>query len=209
MEGPDVKIVDWIADGGLANIPVGFIPDHVKIYELGADTAILLYEWFRLQGELASGKQEGISILEGATANLADAGGISAYDTSGIQPSILDYTLARSTAATARTNLAPGTFLKPSTSSPTDKDAIFECIVAGTGSAEPTWPDGIGQNVLDGTVRWERVNQAISARGYKGFTIAAALQTDSAIMIAKCMKATEVVHLGDVDGWTDGISPTP
>lgn len=209
MYGPDKKIVRWIADGGIVNIPVGYIPDHVRIYELGADTAILLYEFFRKQSEEASGKQEGISIFEGVTANLGDSAGITAYDTSGTQPAVLQYTVARSTAATARTATAKGTFIHPSDSSPTDRDAIFECVVAGTGSAEPTWPAGIGEQVLDGTVRWERVNQAKFASGYKGFSIAAALQTDGRIMYAICSKATEVVDLGDVDGWVDGVSPTP
>jgi len=38
---------------------------------------------------------------------------------------------------------------------PDDNGYWYECIIAGTASAEPTWPIIVGDTVTDGTVTWE------------------------------------------------------
>ena len=203
-----IKVGHFEADGGIVNLPVGFIPDYFKLVELGADTAILLYEWWRSQeGEEASGKQEGFSILEGITANLADDAGIIAYNTGTQVPTIQEWTEARATAATARTATAPGTYIKPTVSNSADRGSIFECVTAGTGnSTEPTWPDSDGENVTDNSVVWQKVNVSLQRGGYQGVVIQDNIQTDDREMYYLALAGDSVDH-GDTAGWTDGIDP--
>jgi hypothetical protein len=195
-------------DGALINLPIGFIPDFMILCEVGATNPIFYYWWRRQEQDEASGSQEGVIDTAGTKTLAADSGGITAYDTSTQSPTLNEWTTARSTAATARTNTADGTYIRPSSSSTTDADAVFECTTAGTGSAtEPTWNTGIGQTTLDGSTVWEAVNVARIRQGYKGVIIAAALMTNGQEMYYSAWKSDESVDEGDVDGWTDGIRP--
>lgn len=210
-----IKVGHFEADGGLINLPLGFIPDYFKLVEFHTDTNIVFYEWWQLmEQDQASGKQEGISITEGATANLADAGGITAYNTGSEGPTIQEWTQARANAATARTATAAGTYIKPTvgatddTGGVADRSSIFECVTAGTGAAtEPTWPTSDGENVTDGTVVWQKVNVSKQRLGYQGVVIADALMTDGREMYYLALQAAQAVDHGDVDGWASGIDP--
>lgn len=194
------------ADGALIYLPIGFIPDYFKLVEFHTNTNIIFYEWWRrMEQDQASGKLEGISITEGVTANLADSGGIVAYDSGSQAPTIA--TWAASTAYTARTATADGSFVRPTTSSTTDRDAIFECVTAGTsGSTEPTWPAGTGeQSASDNGVIWERVNEPLRRAGYQGVRIAAALMTDGREYYYLALQADDAYDHGDVVGWSGGV----
>jgi hypothetical protein len=204
-----IKVGHFEQDGGLINLPLGFIPDYIRLVDFHTNANIDIYEWFRrMEQDQASGKQEGFSIKEGVTANLADAGGITAYDTGSQIPTIEEWTEARATAATARTATAPGTYIKPTVGSAADRGSIFECVTAGTGgSTEPTWPDADGENVIDNSVVWKKVNVSLQRGGYQGVVIAAALTVDGQEMYYYAVQADQVLDHGDVDGWTDGIDP--
>lgn len=208
-----IRVGHFEASGSLINLPLGFVPDYFKLMDFNTSTNIVFYEWWqRMEGDMATGLQEGVSITEGPTARLADGGGITAYNTGSQSPTVNQWTTARATAATARTATAPGTFIKATvgatndTGQVTDREAIFECVTAGTGgSAEPTWPSAIGGQVTDGSVVWEMVNEAKTRIGYQGVVIAAALMTDGREYFYLALKAHESIDHGDVNGWTDGI----
>jgi hypothetical protein len=203
-----IKVGQFIQDGGLVNLPIGFIPDYIELANRDL-TNTIFHKWWRLmETNDISGSQEGISITEGTTADLADDGGIVAYETGVQTPTIEEWTEARSTAATARTATAAGTYIKPTVANSADRGSIFECVTAGTGaSTEPTWPDSDGENVTDGSTVWQKVNVSLQRGGYQGVVIAAALQTNGQLMYYKAMLADQSVVHGDTDGWTDGIDP--
>jgi len=211
--GTQIKVGHWEADGGLVNIPLGFVPNHIRIVQFDSNTNIMVYEWFKAQeSNEASGSQEGISYAEGVTANLADAGGITAYNTGTEGPTVTSWTTSVSTAATAKTATAPGTYVKPAVSTSlnaADRSAIFECVTAGTGSAtEPTWATvEIGGQILDGSTVWERVNTPTGREGYQGVVVAAGIQTDGDECYYVATLSHDDVDHGDVNGWTSGIEP--
>lgn len=209
-----IKVGHFEQDGGLINLPLGFIPDYIRLVDFHTDTNIDIYEWWRrMEQDQGTGKQEGFSILEGVTANLADAGGITAYNTGAQSPASgtgagqLAQWVA-STSYTARTATAAGSYVKPTVASATDRGAVFECVTGGTsGSTEPTWPDAVGGQVLDSTPVWERVDLSLQRGGYQGVVIAAALMVDGQEMYYLALQANQVVDHGDVDGWGSGIDP--
>ena len=171
----------WIADGNAVNVDCGFIPnrcilfyDYEQTNPLRIDWSYNLYKLRTAYGLLTTGSSGVITQLSTA------ATGIIPYDSSSATPTINEYTTTVSTAATARTATAAGTYVKPSTSSTMDRDAVFECVTAGTGAAEPTWPLGIGEQILEtaGDVVWERVNVARENGGFQGVTVGATTQTD-------------------------------
>lgn len=201
-----VVVGHFEADGAIIYLPLGFKPDYWEMCEFHTDTNIVLYEWWgRMEDDQASGKKEGISITEGATANLADDGGFAAYSSEQAAPTISDW--AASTSATARTATAAGTYVRPTTSSGTEREAVFECVTGGTtGSTEPTWPAAIGENAAsDNGVIWQRVNVATLRAGYDGVRIAAALMIDGREYYYLAIQADDVVDNGDVVGWSGGI----
>ena len=209
-----IKVGHFEADGGLVNLPLGFIPDYIKVVDFFTDTNIEInYWWRRMEQDQGTGKQEGYSVLEGITANLADAGGITAYNTGAQSPAsgtgagqLAEW--AASTSYTARTATAPGSYVKPTVSSPTDRGAVFECVTGGTsGSTEPTWPDAIDETVLDSTPVWKRIDLSLQRGGYQGVVIAAALTTNGQEVYYLALQADQVVDHGDVDGWGSGIDP--
>lgn len=205
-----IKVGHFEPDGGLINLPLGFIPDYFTMHELGGgDAAVVQTIWFRAQeSDEASGEQEGWTNTEGTTDVLADAGGIKAYSTGSQTPTVTTWTKAVGDAATAKTATAAGTYVKPSVASDGDRGSIFECVTAGTSSAtEPTWPTADGENVTDGTTVWKKVNVSLQRGGYQGVVIAAALMTNGQEMYYLALQADQSVNHGDVDGWDSGIDP--
>jgi len=206
----------WESDGALINLPIGFIPDYVKIWDYTSST---WYEWWydmELDGAAATIEGIGVSISAGASAlaDYATTEGISAYGTRTDAPTITTWTTTVSTNATARTATTAGTYVKP-TSSGTDKNgltadtsAIFECTTAGTGGAsEPTWNTDDDGYTTDGSTIWQKVVTATYSQGYQGITIAAALQTDGQECWYIAIRSNTSKDHGDVVSWTDGISP--
>jgi hypothetical protein len=200
-----IKVGHYEADGSLINLPLGFIPDYFMLTAMVTNP--LFYHWWRQQQlEEATGAQEGIIDTAGTKTLAADDAGITAYDASSQRPTIEEWSEARSTAATARTATANGTYIKPTTTSPTDRGAIFECVTAGTGaSTEPTWPDSIGEQVTDNSTVWERVDKSLERGGYQGVIIEDNIQTDGQEMYYVALQANQSLDHGDVVGWTDGI----
>ena len=198
----------FISDGSDVAIPVGFVPDYVRVMSMnGGDTGVEYFEWYRHQEDTeASGTQEGISRKEGVTADMADGAGIVEYDTSGSAPTITSWTTSVSSGATAKTSTAVGTYVKPSTSSSADRELVFECVTAGTGgSTEPTWNTGIGEYTTDGSTVFECVRPPKRASGYKGFLFYGDAQTNSDVYYWHAFKFDEFVDEGDVDGWPSGV----
>jgi hypothetical protein len=221
MSDSQIRVGHWEADGGDVNIPLGFIPDYMRVVEVGV-TNPNMYEWFeRQEDDEASGAQEG-NILTGSTGVVtqsADSQGITAYDTGSQQPAagtgagqLQEWTASQS--YTARTATAAGSYAKPTvgatddTGGVADRDAIFECVTSGTsGSTEPTWPSAIGGQVLDSTPVWEKVNTATFRGGYQGVVVANEIQTNSREYYYLAIKAHDSVDHGDVDGWSGGVDP--
>lgn len=205
-----------LVDGGVIYVPVGFMPDKVEMFEMTTDG--IMHVWHRIleDSDVASALSsiEGLQYdVDGSAATLlADGAGFASYDTSAEKPTVSEWTSAVSTAATARTATAPGTFIKPTTSATdadglvADRSLIAECVTAGTSSGtEPTWKTGTGEQFLDSDVRFEIVNQATYRNGYQGFRVAAALMTDGDYHIYDAWMADKTTVWGDVDGWTDGV----
>ena len=207
----------FIADGSDIYLPVGFVPDKFELFELTTDALHQIW-WQVLEDTAVSAALSAIEGIqydvdhEGAATLLADAGGISSYDTGTEGPTVTTWTSSVSTAATARSATAPGTFIKPSTTASdvdgtdADRSLILECVTAGTSSGtEPAYPVGIGDQVLDNDVLFEVVNQATYRAGYQGVLIVAALMTDGEYHMYDALQADKVDIWGDVDGWTSGV----
>ena len=205
-----IKTGNFLADGSLINLPIGFIPDYFQMHDVGEGTNPNMVQWFRRQQvNSATGEQEGMLTTgtSGAVTLLADDGGITAFETGSQIPTVTTWTKAVGDAATARSATAAGTYVKPSVANKADRGSIFECVTAGTSAAtEPTWPDADGEQVLDGTTVWEKVNVSKQRAGYQGVVIAGALMTDGREMYYLALSGASVDH-GDVDGWTDGVDP--
>jgi hypothetical protein len=211
----EVKILTWTGDAGDVNIPIGYVPHHVRVIQI-TDTAPMVYEWFRrMELDEASGSQEGFQIngADGVTSKRADSQGITAYDAASVLPTVNEWTQARANAATARTSLANGTFIKATVGATdadgnvVDRSQIFECVTAGSGAAsEPTWPVENGQQVTDSSVVWERVaSEAIRRTGYQGIVFAAEVNENSKNYYMIATLADSEDTLGDVDGWPSGV----
>ena len=205
-----IKVGHFEADGGLINLPIGFIPDVIDLDEVGTTNPDHV-RWYRSQeSDEASGSQEGMITngADGVITKLADAGGITAFNSSSQTPTIQEWTEARATAATARTATAPGTYIKPTVPNSADRGSIFECVTAGTGnSTEPTWPDADGENVTDNSVVWQKVNVSLQRGGYQGVIIAAALSTNGQEWYYEAKQSDQSVDHGDTDGWASGTDP--
>ena len=216
----NIRMGHWEADGRDVNIPVGFVPDYVKIFEINAGSTIF-YHWFeRMEDDLATGSQEGISDTGGTKALLADDAGIKAFDTGSVSPAagtgagqLSEW--AASTSYTAKTNTARGSFVRGTVGATTntgqvvDREAVFECITGGTsGSSEPSWPTAVGDTVLDSTPVWELVVDVPTQRqGYQGFVVADNIQTNGREYFYLALKADDSIDHGDVDGWPSGVDP--
>jgi hypothetical protein len=221
-----MKVGHFEPDGAIIYLPIGFVPDLFKMYEVGEGTNPSIIIWFeRMEDDEASGSQEGM-LLTGSTGVvtlLSDAGGITAYDSSGRTPPIgvwratnttlLDK-IGTSITIVARTATTAGTYCIGTTSGVTedgesvDRDALFECIATSgnTGSSEPAWPVETSGTVVDGSCTWEKVSDVpLGRRGYQGVTIAAALMTDGQEMYYEAYDADVVKDHGDVASWVDGI----
>ena len=189
-------------------VPIGFIPDYIRLEEVGEATNPNFITWFKMQEDDATGDQAGqyLTGSSGVVTKLGDGAGIAAYDTASEAPTITTWTEAVSTAATARTATANGTYVKCSVASDSDRGSIFECVTAGTGgSTEPTWPDADNEQVTDGSVVWEKVNVSNERIGYQGVLIDAAILTDSEEMYYIAFRSDQSVNHGDTDGWTSGV----
>ncbi len=216
----NIRMGHWEADGGDVNIPVGFVPDYVKIFEINGGSTIF-YHWFeRMEDDLATGSQEGISDSGGTKALLADDAGIKAFDTGSISPAagtgageLSEW--AASTSYTVKTNTARGSFVRgtvgalTNTGQVVDREAVFEAITGGTsGSSEPTWPTAPGDTVLDSTPVWELVTDVPTQRkGYQGFVVADNIQTNGREYFYLALKADDSLDHGDIDGWPSGTDP--
>ena len=201
------------ADGAIIYLPIGFVPDYFFMCDLSYTTATIFYHWWRqMESDAFATALEGVSVSQGVTADLATTAGISAYDTGTEAPTITTWTEAVSTAATAKTATARGTLVRPTTSGTTtdglvaDRSMVFECVTAGTSSGtEPTWPVGIGDQVLDDDVLFELIVQPTFRKGYAGVAIAAALMTDGDEHFYNAWQADQPIDHGDVTSWTGGI----
>jgi len=214
-----IKIGHFLGDGGDVYLPIGFVPDYLRMCDIDSTTtnaAVCIHEWFeRQEDDEATGSQEGWALglaTLGYTTLHADGLGIVAYDTGSQAPTIGVWTA--STAYTARSATADGSFVKGTTSGTdnlgqaVDREAIFECVTAGTsGTTEPTWPTAIGDNsALDGTTAiWQRVNEPLRRGGYQGVKIDETIQTNTHEYYYIAIKADDSIDHGDVDGWTGGI----
>lgn len=222
----------YTQDGSTIYLPIGFIPDYLRLIDVpdsSPATNIIVYEWFERfedDGE-ASNYAEGIGYTEGVTSVLVSGStdGIAAYDGSSEKPTVYvwgastttlytkDYDAGLGTGSSAtrsaRTATAHGTYIHPTTSDQSQRDAIFECVTASgnTGATEPNWEDapGIGDQISDGSNVWERVNVEKTRGGYQGVRIHGDVQTDGQEMWFLALLCDRSLDLGDVDGWTGGI----
>ncbi len=216
-----IKTGHFEADGGLVNLPVGFIPDILDMDEVGTTNPDHV-RWYRSQEtDEASGSQEGMITngADGVITKLADAGGITAYDTGVQTPKTGEWEASSATinekdgtsiTIAAKTATAPGTYVFPTVASPTDRQAVFEAVtVSGnTGATEPLWPASVGENITDGSIVWKRIDLSFQRGGYQGVVIAAALGTNGQEWYYEAKQAEQRVDHGDTDGWVDGVDPS-
>ena len=206
----------FVASTGAINFDFGFIPDEIfAIRDLDGGTNELFYYWHRVLADAENDGQYGFVDSEaGAKAACSDAnngfipytegddvGVMIEHPTSGkLKPAnVNDYTVARSTDATARAaTSAPaiGTVLRPST----HNGYVYECLTAGTGSAEPTWPTVPGDTVLDNDVLYVCRKEIIAKGGGQGITLGASLTTDTDEWLIVAEKHDRYEDVGDVDG---------
>lgn len=202
-----IIIGHFTPDGDDVYIPLGFKPDYFELTELGASD-VLVHRFFGMQeDDEASGADEGVKDDGDGTRSKCSAGqGFAAYDTGSQGPTVTTWTKTVGDNATARSATAHGTYVKPSITSDTDREAVFECVTAGTSAAtEPTWPAAIGEQVTDGTTVWERVNVPLIRIGYQGVLIPGELQTNGQEMYYIAIQADRITDHGDVDGWSGGV----
>lgn len=186
---------DFIADGNAVDIDIGFIPDYFRALSKFEETNQITYEWWRSRSEtnnqngqfglvrpsgggsvvLAADADNGIQELDEANNQVS----LPAVLGDGVQPADPPdpYTVQRSTDATARSTTALGTILKPSIGNETGY--IYECTVAGTGSAEPTWNTVPGGITADNDVRYITREEKVIQGNVKGVTIGATIMTDT------------------------------
>lgn len=224
-----IAVGHFLGDTGIVYLPIGFVPDYFRMADIDSGTsnaAVCLFEWFeRLEDDEASQSQEGWALgfsTAGYTTLLADDAGITAYDTAAGLPfigvwrasdtSVLDKAGGNATSLVARTATVHGTYIigttsgTDSTGQTVDRDAIFECITAGTtGSSEPTWPVEIGEQVTDNSCAWERVNVPLGRIGYQGVCIQDNIQSNTHEYYYLAIDADASVDHGDVDGWAGGV----
>ena len=220
-----IKTGHFLGDGGDVFLPIGFIPDYFKLCDIDhglTNVAVEVHEWFeRMEDDEASGSREGwvrsASTIAYVTLH-SDGAGIKAYDTGSVSPASgtgagqLAQWVA-STAYTARTAIARGSFVKGTVGAlnnagqVVDREAIFECVTGGTsGSSEPTWPSAVGDQVLDSTPVWELVvDVPVKRQGYQGVEISGDIQDNTHEYYYLALKAHDSVDHGDVDGWPSGV----
>ena len=201
----------FIADGSTLNIDVGFIPDYVEAFELTSGPEII-YRWYRcLEDEATSGRygleDSGAGVItECATA----AAGFAAYNgsknsfvlitdpaTDELVPVAVygEYTTTISSAATARSVTDIGTIIRPSAAN--HNGYVYECVTAGTGSDEPTWPTTPGDTVLDNDVKFICREENIVKGAGMGFAIGATLSVNSDLWVFKAERHDRMGDLGD------------
>ena len=206
-----IKVGRFTPDGSTdIAVPVGYVPDYIRFEEVGNATNTNVITWFKMQESDVTGDQAGSYYTgsDGIVTQLGDGAGVAAYNSDAQGPTITTWTTAVSTAATAATATAPGTYVKPSVASTSDRGSIYECVTAGTGGAtEPTWPDSDGEQVTDGSTVWEKVNVSKETYGYEGVLLDAAVMTDGQKMYYIAYQADQSVDHGDTDGWTSGVDP--
>ncbi|KKL65965.1 hypothetical protein LCGC14_2149710 [marine sediment metagenome] len=207
-----MKIVSgtYIAGANAANIECGFIPDYVELWTAVNGTE-LVYHWSKVFGDTSAlTGQYGILDTAGVkSVPTTAATGIIAYDATALSVMLPNpaggadlradlpsaYTVALSTAATARTATALGSIVKPSLGN--ENGLLAECTTAGTGSAEPTWPTIAGETVVDNSVTWTMREWKTEARGVKGFTVGATVCSDGEIHVFRAEQHDRAEDMGD------------
>ena len=184
----------FVADGNAIDVNVGFVPDFVIAFEGYEETNPAIHYWSRDRIDAASAlgqfglimsgtgtvtvhadADNGFAELDEATNKIL----LPAPDGDGERQADVPnpYTLARSSAATARSTTALGTVLKPSRGNETGY--VYECTTAGTGSAEPDWPTVPGESITDGSTVFICREEKVVQGNVKGFTVGATISTDT------------------------------
>ncbi len=205
-----------IGSGNAYNLVLGAEPFRVEVDLISTDNNSIFYTWNgRNQEEgavnITDSTEYGIKIAEGVT-TICDttAKGISLYDGSKTQmvlvPSpvpgigdvkvaVNDYTVTRSTNATARSGTAIGTILRPTV----HNNYVYECTFAGTGSAEPDpWPTPPGEAVTDGTVIFTCRRENIVAGKGIGVTLGATLLASTDLFFVRAYIAEQGDDILDI-----------
>ena len=195
-------VLGWIPDL-IEGFTYNATPDSIVRFrymgQLAKDDAVIaagggIYGW-GIDGAVVSEltADTGFTILEGSkTAQVLVESPVPGVGL--VKADVNDYTVARSTAATARSGTAVGTILRPTT----HNGYVYECTTAGTGSAEPTWPTTPGVAVTDGTTVFTCREENITAGKGIGITLGATLMTDGNTVIFYAMKFDDVLDLGDI-----------
>jgi len=201
----------FTADGNQLDIDIGFVPDFVEAYEL-TSTAEVIYRYYRALADAETTGQYG---LEDSGAGVISAcataaAGFAAYTGSKVPrvmipdpiseelvPALVtgDYTTTIGSAATARTVTDLGTVIRPSAAA--HNGYVYECLTAGTASAEPTWPTVPGETVLDNDVLWICRKEIICKASGQGFSIGATLSVNSDLWAFKAERHDRMGDMGD------------
>lgn len=211
--------VTFIADGGLMNFDVGFIPDYVELISAINGTE-LVYRFFRVlaqkaidDGAAVNGQYGIADDGAGVLAPCASGSGFLTYEEgedlgvliehpgSGkkVVASVADWLAATSYAAGERSATAIGTIVRP----PTHNGYVYELTTdTAAGTSEPSsWPTVPGQTATDGGSNvWTCRLEEVFKSGGQGFAIQATISTDSEVWVARYVQDDIMEDLGDIDG---------
>lgn len=200
--------------GSDANLDLGFIPDIIKFWEVEGTSGRHVIWTKRMEDDLASGSQEGITIdTDGGTyALLADSQGITAYDSAagGVRIPHPDGTRNKftvgtpiawtlDTAKTARTSSVIGSLVWPTTRNGYVYEATAAAGDTQTGATEPTtWPTVPGETVVDDQVTWITRREDTIVAGFKGVVVASETFQNDKSVVFEATLADETKDFGDL-----------
>ena len=207
----------FVAREAATHVDIGFIPDHIKAYEL-TSTAEVMYDWYRCLYDKASTFMYGISHHgDGAIADVGSADdGFIPYEEGedvGVslpnpqsgkleKATVTDWNTATtnySSGASDRTATTLGTVVRP----PIHNGYVYELKTgAAAGTSEPTagWGTVPGELSTDGGSNvWICRKEVLAKGGGMGFTIGATLSVNTDIWVFEAEKHLRSEDMGDAD----------
>lgn len=161
---------DLISGGVAINVPCGFVPDMVILFNKTASTGDIFMH-MKLPG-----MPDGDSAAFVGVADSGSTGNVSVKFETTNGPADYNAVKIQGRNWAASTAYVVGDVVRPATKN----GYAYECTVAGTShTSAPTWPTTLDETVADNSVTWKCVVDTCEAAGFQGFTIPAAFSDDN------------------------------